>query len=206
MSFSLEKVSIKDDFISVIIQIIIFSSYVINFYSTELSYCSEAAVYDGLCSNCLRRSLFDPSYEYFSCSERILRHRAYRLSCRSEVLRKSLLFISVIVKYHESDLILIFQLSCYSKVGINGLSAGVLSLTYEPSIKILTFYSRSARKLDRIALVVFVSLICLSVDFICNGEYVLVIFCPDTEFSIAVRFQIDVNVIPEVSFTVYPFA
>ena len=205
MSFCLKKVRIEYDLYTMVINIIILGCDLVDFNSTEFSNGSEAFRHDSVGSYLNIRILFDPLFENLTGYERILRHCPDGLSFSSEELGKSLNYITIIIQHHEPYKVHARQTCRKCKVRVNGLSAIVLSIICEPSYEIITFYCRRCRQYKRVALIICLSLIYGIVDHICYCEHILVIFCPYTQLSIAVCFLIDLDIISEITATVYPF-
>ena len=86
MSLYLHKVGIEHNFSIIVIDIVILSSYVIDFNGTEYSYCPEALCYDSISRDFCISVLYYPLFKYLSGNERILRHCPYGLAFSSEEL------------------------------------------------------------------------------------------------------------------------
>ena len=116
MFFNLNQVCIKDNFITTIINVIVFGSNIVNRNCTELCFNNHVGINNRSSSNLRITTLNYPFFKHLARNERILWHGPNSLSSSSIVLREAFRLCTIIVQDDKSDIEIILELSLNGEI------------------------------------------------------------------------------------------
>ena len=202
----LQQVGVEDDFLSVIVQVIILRGDVVYRDCAELGHSGDVAVYDCFGSHFLAGFLVDPLLKYFAGDKRILRHGADRFAYSAEILGQRLNDRrAVVAKNDKPHEVFVFKLSRQCEIGSNGLAADVLGIAPVPAVKFLAFHNGSGGQYKRVSLVVGFRLI--DVVLVASARYLVgnskhILFILDPHVSVGGN----MHVVVKIAAGIYPLA
>ncbi len=175
VSFDLDKVSVEDDLIAAVVEVIVLSGNVVDIKRSELRNDVHVFVDNGVSSHLGVGTADYPLLKFFAGHEWILRHGANGRARGAEVLGENLTGIV----HSEGHLVLIGEVSGECEIGDNFLATHILGFVNEPTNEIAALDRRFLRQSQLITVVVSVRLVGFAVHLVGDGESVLGVLCPD---------------------------
>ena len=186
------EVGVKDYFISIIRQIIVFRRDVIHVHFTEHRHDGHIVIDHCFGSNHGACILVNPLLENLSGYEGILRHGANGLACITEILKQAL-DDRLTIHDHEGDGIGVRKDRRQGQVGSDRFTAFILGRSHKPADEGLALHHGVGMQGQGVAGIIGIGSVSIIADFIGNGKDVLGVFGPD------IRIGLDSDAVAEVS-------